>query len=80
MAPEPLGATSHRSARLGPAFARTDSATVTAASRPLPDTTVTWLLIELTAAVTLRSTARPVRRHSARTRLFTPRHRTRMAP
>ena len=42
--------------------------------------TATWSPIRLTAAVTLRSTARPVPRHSVRTRLFTSRHRTRMEP
>jgi hypothetical protein len=63
-----------------PGSCTNDSATVTAAPRPLPDTTVTWLLIELTAAVTLRSTARPIPRHSVRTKLSTPRNRTRMAP
>jgi hypothetical protein len=60
-----------------PGFTHTDSASVTAAPQPPLDTTATCLLIELTAAVTLRSTARPIPRprHSVRARLFAPRPR-----
>jgi hypothetical protein len=72
MAPGPLGATSHRGAQLVPALARTVSATVTAAPRPMPGTTMTWLLIASMAAVTQRHTPRPVPWYPAQTRTVTP--------
>ncbi len=61
MAPKQLGDTSHRGARLGPALARTDSETLTAAPRPMHGTTMPWLLTVSNAAVTQRHPpARPV--------------------
>jgi hypothetical protein len=72
MAPKQLGNTSHRGARLGPALARTDSETLLAAPRPMPGTTMTWLLTASMAAVTRRHTPRPVPWYPAQTRTVTP--------
>jgi hypothetical protein len=47
-----------------------------AAPRPMPGTTMTWLLIASMATVTQRHTPRPVPWYSARTRTVTPERRT----
>ena len=59
LASELLGAPSCRGARFNPGFARAHPVTATAAPRPLPERTTTWLLIAPVAAVTQRHRPRP---------------------